>query len=105
MSFKVPIGYWPKENRLKHIGGVQLWVSAIFEESLHKNVYMTDTLKKSVIESAEAYSLALFTRVLGYELPRLQALLASIRQELKSRDNHLYCTVHVIYGRKPLRKE
>jgi len=62
-------------------------------------------MPKGLLESIEAYSLALFTRVLGYELAELQVLLAQVRAEIKDPKNHLYCTAHYIYGQKPSKGE
>jgi len=51
--------------------------------------------------ACESYSLALLTRVLGWEVQEVQVLIANTRKELKNRGVHAYCNMHFIYGRKP----
>jgi hypothetical protein len=77
---QIPIAGWPREKRFKELGQVQ---------------------QLCLVDSVEAYSLALFTRVLGWKLPELQVFLAQVRAEIKNPNNHLWCRTHFIYGRKP----
>jgi hypothetical protein len=51
--------------------------------------------------AVEAYSLALFTRVLGWDNLATQVFLAGVRRDLKSPAVHSYCNLHVVYGKKP----
>lgn len=55
----------------------------------------------SLLLAVESYSLALFTRVLGWSNERTQVFLAGVRRELKNPDVRSYCILHVVYGRKP----
>jgi hypothetical protein len=55
------------------------------------------------VDSVEAYSLALFSRVLNWDLTRLQVFLAAVRAEFKDSKNHLFCLTYVVYGRKPFK--
>ena len=41
-------------------------------------------------QSLEAYSLALYTRVLGWTQEDLTVFLAKVRQDIKNRNHHLY---------------
>lgn len=81
---KLPIGTWPKDQKLKELGGYQL-------------VQMLDGI--------ESYTMALLMRVQGWSLEEVQILLAKARAELRNKENHLYTLVHYVYGRKPEEKE
>jgi hypothetical protein len=54
-----------------------------------------------MLEAMPPYSYALFTRMLGWDRVRIEALLAGVRHELKDLSNHLYSKVHIVYGQKP----
>lgn len=54
----------------------------------------------NVVECLETYSLALFTRVLGWSIEEVTVFLAGVRQELVDRSIHLYSKYHIIYGQK-----
>lgn len=53
-----------------------------------------------MLEALEAYSLALFTRVLGWSVARIQLLLVHVRKELLDRSLHVYSRYYVVYGQK-----
>ncbi|KAJ5591828.1 uncharacterized protein N7459_002197 [Penicillium hispanicum] len=55
----------------------------------------------SLLMAVESYSLALFTRVLGWSNNDTQVFLAGVRRDLKDPDVHTYCNLHIVYGRKP----
>ena len=44
----------------------------------------------NVSEAAPAYSLALFTRVLGWEKEEVEVLMAGVRNDLNNTKYHLY---------------
>lgn len=48
-----------------------------------------------MFESVEPYSLALFTRVLGWDNARVQALLAGVRADLRNLSYHIYSQMYV----------
>ncbi|KAI9884801.1 MAG: hypothetical protein M1823_003412 [Watsoniomyces obsoletus] len=52
-------------------------------------------------EGLEAFSLALFTRVLKWSPEEIQVLLAKVRNDLKDPTIHAYINFHVVYGHKP----
>jgi hypothetical protein len=52
------------------------------------------------LESMESYSLALFTRVLGWKPEEVQVFLAGVRQELMDRSIHIYVKHYFVYGQK-----
>ncbi|PGH06904.1 hypothetical protein GX51_02149 [Blastomyces parvus] len=78
--YKVPMAPWPKDKRLKEIGRYKQLV---------------------VLESVEAYSLALFTRVLGWSPEEVQVLAALTKNEFRDLSIHAYAKMHFVYGRKP----
>jgi trans-aconitate methyltransferase len=80
LVYKVPLSTWPKDPQLKTLGA-------------YMNLVMT--------EAMQAYSLALFTRVLGWDAVQVEALLAGARNDLNNRAHHLYTRLHIVYGRKP----
>jgi hypothetical protein len=54
-----------------------------------------------MLDAVEPFTLAIFTRALGWSNVEAQALMGGVRNELKDRRNHLYVLVHFIYGKKP----
>lgn len=64
---KIPIGTWPKDERLKDLG--------------HMNLIQ-------IIDGLEAYNLRLFTSVLGWTQVEAQVLFAEVRREMKSNLHH-----------------
>lgn len=65
----IPCGYWNKDRKLKEVG---VWQKHCLGEGL------------------EAYSLAIFTRLLGWSLSEVQVFLAEVRSELKNGAYHWY---------------
>ncbi|KAJ6172300.1 hypothetical protein N7470_001367 [Penicillium chermesinum] len=78
--FKVPSSSWPDDPIQKQIGRYNLC---------------------SLLMAVESYSLALFTRVLGWSNTQTQVFLAGVRRDLKNPEVHTYCNLHIVYGRKP----
>jgi hypothetical protein len=58
-------------------------------------------MQVNMIESMESYSMALFTRVLGWSPDEVNIFLAGVRQELTDRSLHLYAKFYFVYGQKP----
>jgi hypothetical protein len=54
-----------------------------------------------MLEALEAYSFALFTRVLGWSNAEIQLLLVGVRKELLDRRFHGYSKFYFVYGQKP----
>ena len=77
---QVPLNPWAKDRKLKEIGRYE---------------------QVNVIEGIEAYSLALFTRVLGWSNEQAQVFFAGVRKEVKDRSLHLYVKAYFVYGQKP----
>lgn len=75
-----PISTWPKDPKFKEIGRYQLG---------------------QALESVESFTVALFTRVLGYSREEAQLVMAQVRADLREPKNHFYVNYHFIYGQKP----
>jgi hypothetical protein len=54
-----------------------------------------------IMASVEPFTLALFTRVLGWSNERTQAMIASLKNAFYNRKTHFYTATHFVYGRKP----
>ncbi|CBF84602.1 protein llmB [Aspergillus nidulans FGSC A4] len=78
--YKLPQSPWAKDPKMKELGRYH---------------------QVNMFEAIPPYCYALFTRVLGWQRPEIEALVAGIRQELKDMSLHLYTKVHVVYGQKP----
>ncbi|KAL3461116.1 S-adenosyl-L-methionine-dependent methyltransferase [Aspergillus heterothallicus] len=78
--FKLPIGSWSKDKKLKKLG---LWN------------------QHHVLSSIEGWSMALLTRVMGWKYPEVQVFLANMRKGLKDPTTHAYFYVVGVYGQKP----
>lgn len=57
--------------------------------------------KATILEVVEPYTLALFTRVLGFSFQQAQEYMDRVRAELVSNKFHLYIRFHFVYGQKP----
>lgn len=80
LEFKLPIGPWPKQKRLRDAGLLQL---------------------SAMLEGIEGLSLRLYTFYAGWSLEELKILLAKVRTELKDPGCHAYWPVIIVYARKP----
>lgn len=79
LMMKCPVGPWPRDERLKHIGRMHL---------------------ACCLEGVEPYSLALFTRILGFSYEKFQAYIHDVKKAALNPGNHLYVRFHFVYGRK-----
>lgn len=77
--YKVPIGRWPKDRRLREIG--------IF-------------LQAQMLDSVEPVSMAYFTRVLGWTKEETLVYIARVRKEFQNDRSCLYVYCHFLRGQK-----
>ncbi|EON65751.1 hypothetical protein W97_04990 [Coniosporium apollinis CBS 100218] len=77
---KLPIGTWPKDKYLKKLGA---WNFMQIQEGL------------------EAFTLRIFTKVLGWEVSEVQVMLALVKNDLRDPSIHAQFDFHVVYGQKP----
>jgi len=78
--YKVPLGTWPKDPKLKQIGMYQ---------------------REHMILSVESFTLALLTRVLNWSIEETQVLMAKVKAEFRDPEARLLSMFHFVYGRKP----
>ncbi|PYI00695.1 S-adenosyl-L-methionine-dependent methyltransferase [Aspergillus sclerotiicarbonarius CBS 121057] len=81
LKFKLPIGSWPKDARLKECGSF---------------------MRVNFVEGVEAFTAALFTDVLGWKHEEVMILNAGVRQESLQKDIHPIFDVLVIAAQKPM---
>jgi len=79
--FKMPVGGWPRDPKLKDVGRWHLL---------------------DCYQGIEGWALALLTRVMGWSVEDVQLFLAEMRLGLKDRKVHGYTSVSIVYGQKPL---
>ncbi|KAH6871398.1 S-adenosyl-L-methionine-dependent methyltransferase [Thelonectria olida] len=78
--YKWPTNHWPEDKKLREIG---MW-----------NL-------ENVMPSLEGFSMALFTRVLGWPRLDVEVFLDSVRKELIDPEIHAYWPIYVVSARKP----
>lgn len=54
----------------------------------------------NMLESMEAYTMALVTRVLGLSAQEVHIFLTGVREELVNRNLHIYARFYYVYGQK-----
>ena len=77
---KWPFNTWPKDPKHKELGA---WNYANLTQAL------------------QGFTMAPFTRGLGWSPAEVEVLLMDVRKDLKNRNIHAYCPIHFVYGRKP----
>ncbi|KAJ2904438.1 uncharacterized protein MKZ38_008111 [Zalerion maritima] len=82
--FKLPIGPWPKDKRLKEVGSL---------------------MQVNFIEGVAGFTAALFTDVLGWEAREVHVLNSGVRNAARNRNVHPMFDFLVVVGRKPLGAE
>ncbi|KAJ4289331.1 hypothetical protein N0V88_007082 [Collariella sp. IMI 366227] len=83
-KFRLPLGPWPKDPKLKEVGRFNLM---------------------QMLSGLEAFSLRLYTDVLGWEKEEVMVMLAKVRGELRDSRIHAMYNFHVVYGQKAKTKE
>lgn len=91
--YKVPLGSWPWDPRLKNIGKCNLSnvLHALGKRDLRFRMG-TSVIAKVDLDQIEGMTMALFTRVLHWGPEEVQAILTEIRRECQNRKNHFYFT-------------
>lgn len=78
---QLPQSPWPKDPKLKELGRYH---------------------QVNMFEAVGPYSLALFTRYLGWSRAEIEVLVAGMRKELRDYQTyHLYTNVRIVYGQRP----
>ncbi|EAU35311.1 conserved hypothetical protein [Aspergillus terreus NIH2624] len=79
-QFKLPIGPWSRDKKLKKLGR---WNLVHCEQGI------------------EGWAMALLTRVMGWTYTEVQVFLAKMRKGLRDPNTHAYFRVVGVYGQKP----
>ncbi|KAF2766273.1 S-adenosyl-L-methionine-dependent methyltransferase [Teratosphaeria nubilosa] len=79
-EYKMPIGEWPKNKRLRKSG-------------LFNLIGMIDGLSGLTVKT--------FTHGLGWSEEEIEILVAKVKSELQNRRIHTYFPIHVLYAQKP----
>lgn len=77
---QAPIGPWAKDKKLKEIGRFY---------------------KINMKESAESFTIGLFTTRLGYTLEEAQDMIHKVRAEFSDPSLHLWVNIRFVWARKP----
>ncbi|KAI9749790.1 MAG: monovalent cation:H+ antiporter, CPA1 (nhx1) [Chaenotheca gracillima] len=78
--FPLPVGRWPKDEKQKAIGALNLL---------------------QVLQGVEAFTVRLFNVALDWTGDECQVLLAGVREDLRNTSIHALFNLHITYGRKP----
>lgn len=79
-TFAWPLGRWPRENNMKEMGK---WAQQNFLQGL------------------SGFSLAYFTRGLGWQKPQVEELVEKVKEQAFSKKSHIYLPITVFWARKP----
>jgi SAM-dependent methyltransferase len=83
-GYKMPLGPWPKDKRLRESGQYNL---------------------VGVSEGLTGLSIRVFTQILGWSVEEMEMLLTQVRAEWRKRTIHSYLPIWVVYGQKPPAKK
>ncbi len=53
------------------------------------------------LDAVEPFTLALFTRVLGYSEDEAKMVVAGVKNDLRNPRTHMWVPFHFVYGRRP----
>ncbi|EME82346.1 uncharacterized protein MYCFIDRAFT_40393 [Pseudocercospora fijiensis CIRAD86] len=80
-AFKIPVGPWPKDPRLRQAGLLYL---------------------VGLLEGVSGLSVRTFTMGLGWSVEEMEVLLMEVKREWKKKSIHSYTPLYIVYGQKPL---
>ncbi|KAL8810401.1 MAG: hypothetical protein Q9223_002469 [Gallowayella weberi] len=83
-EFKIPIGQWAKDSKMREIGAFQL---------------------VAMLEGIGGLTMALWTRFLGWKKEDVEDELVKVRREMQSKSVHSYWPTYAVYGRKPVEQD
>lgn len=79
-EFKIPIGGWPADPKLKETGNFQL---------------------VAMLEGIGGLTVAFWVNCLGWSVEEVEVMLAKVKQEWKSNKIHSYWPLYAVTGQKP----
>lgn len=80
-AFKVPVGTWPRNQKMKTIG--------LYNRSM-------------IYDGLQGISMGPFTRGLKWTPQKVEVFLVGVRKALMDTSQHVYLPFHVVIGQKPL---
>ncbi|KAF9769922.1 hypothetical protein IL306_012589, partial [Fusarium sp. DS 682] len=83
-DFKVPIGGWPKDEKMRKVG---------------------QFLRASIENDLEGYTMMVWHHIMNWPKDEYQVFLMNMRKAFKDRRIHGYMRVRYVYGRKPESQE
>ena len=70
------------------------------EESIEKYKELGTFYRAQFLDAVEPFTLALFTRVLGYSADEAKIVIARVKRDLVNPKLHMYVHFHFVWGRK-----
>jgi len=119
-DYKMPIGRWPGERRLKMMGGLAKWAALqdlegewsffFFLFSYFAPARALDArggweLKRQradIFCGGQGYCLYIWSEVMGWTHPEIQVYVAHLRRAMDDPKIHAWSPNRLVYGRKPL---
>jgi len=77
--FKLPLGPWPKDEKERQIGAINMM---------------------QMLDGLEAFTINLFTNILGWSPEQVQLFLKDVREDARKRSVHMIHNFHVVYGQR-----
>ena len=62
---------------------------------------MGEVQREQFCDAIDSYTLALFTRVLGWTAEECEVIMANAKSEVRDRKNQLFLNFIFVYGRRP----
>lgn len=75
-----PLGLWPRDTNMKEMGR---WA------------------QQNYLQGLSGFTLAYFTRGLGWQKPQVEELVERVREQALDKRSHVYIPITVFWARKP----
>ncbi|KAI9802514.1 MAG: hypothetical protein M1833_001586 [Piccolia ochrophora] len=95
---KIPVGRWPKDQASVSLHFPPPTSTTLNRSKHQKNLGTWNLLQ--ILEGLEAFTMALFTRILGWSTEEAQVMLAQVRKDLRNQKIHSYLNFHVVIARR-----
>jgi len=82
--YKIPVGMWPKDKKLKEIGAYNLM---------------------QFLDGLDGISMAVMTRIRGWKAEEVTVFLPDVKKDLRNRDIHIQYDMVSLFCQKPLEQE
>lgn len=104
--YKWPQNSWPKDPKFKEIGILNFYFICLFFGFINARLGLTVECRRTITDKAigmwtlenftsglSAFSMAFFTRVLGWSKEEVEVFLVDVRREMNNRKVHAYWPV------------